>query len=638
MYLKEIYLENTGPISKCHIEKLPFDGENPLPVIIVGPNGSGKSIFISYIVDALMEFAKEAFQDIVSLDSAGQKPYFRIIHPRAIRSGTSFSLSLLRFKVNNDSLYYCEKSGSLDTATYSPDVKSVFTPVWNWPMDGNHKRVSTDKKEESINWSTGEIREFAPPSEEVIKNEMRKGAHAFFPASRHEDPVWLNPKSLEIKLNPLSARFNRQLGKPLQVETCAEENISWILDVLFDASVDYEIIKKFKEKSDKSVRSILSEAEKIIWNNSPILQASRENIEYILREVVQDNQARLQRKFRDSLEHRIGILLSNGQEIPNLQSLSQGQSQLFHLFTTIIRYGEYADINMSIRLRDITGLVVIDEIASHLHPTLQHDVLPKLIKLFPKVQFIVSSHSPLFLLGMEKEFGTDGLSILELPDGDRINSERFTEFGKAFEYYQATESFEEEIKQRFANMTKPVVLTEGKTDVKYIQKALALLGEQELLDFLKIEPVGKEGEDGDNSGGKTGLDNFHKVYAVKSSIFHQPILLLYDSDARKVPGPVDRLSVKSIPINDKNTKVKGGIENLFPTEVFQDCFYDEKIIEKNDGGQRKESGLNKPKFCEWICKNGSTANFEGFKVVVEILKEFVETHQTPQDQQPVSEQ
>ena len=60
--------------------------------------------------------------------------------------------------------------------------------------------------------------------------------------------------------------------------------------------------------------------------------------------------------------------------IPTLQSLSEGQSQLFHLFTTIIRYGESADINRSIRLPEITGLVLIDEIDAHLHASLQHEV------------------------------------------------------------------------------------------------------------------------------------------------------------------------------------------------------------------------------------------------------------------------
>ncbi|RKU33909.1 hypothetical protein C6499_00340 [Candidatus Poribacteria bacterium] len=629
MYLKEIYLENTGPISKCHVE-LPFaDNGIPLPIVIVGPNGSGKSIFLSYIVDALIEFGKRAFRDVVLPDSL-ESPYFRIIHPRGIRSGELFSLSLLQFKVNDDNLYYCEKSGLLDPTTYTSNLKSLFAKVWNWSTSGNHKEVSTDN--EDI-WSAYETQEFLSPIGKIIKTQMQEGAYAFFPASRHEDPVWLNPEILKVNMDAsVNRRFSKDLGKPLQVKTCANENIGWILDVLFDASVDYDIIRKLQGGA------VLSDEEKTNWNNSRPLQQSRYNIERILQAVLQDKQVKLIRRLRNSREQRLAIQLSNGQVIPNLQSLSQGQSQLFHLFTTIIRYGERTDLNRSVRLSEVTGIVIIDEIDTHLHPTLQHSIVPKLVKLFPKVQFIISSHSPLFLLGMEKEFGPDGLDIRKLPDGDRINSEEYSEFRSTFEYYQATERFEAEIKQRFANMTKPVVLTEGKTDVKYIQKALALLGEQELLNFLNIEPVGKEGEDGDNSGGKTGLDNFHKVYAVKSSIFHQPILLLYDSDAKKVPGPVDRLSVKSIPLNDKNTKVKGGIENLFPTEVFQDCFYDEKIIVKNDGGQRKESELNKPKFCEWICKNGSTANFEGLKVVIEILKEFVEAHKTPQDQQPVSEQ
>ena len=76
--------------------------------------------------------------------------------------------------------------------------------------------------------------------------------------------------------------------------------------------------------------------------------------------------------------------MKDGRIIPTLQSLSEGQSQLFHLFATNIRYGERADINMSIRLRDITGLVIIDEIAAHLHPTLQHDVSPAAHKNVPQ--------------------------------------------------------------------------------------------------------------------------------------------------------------------------------------------------------------------------------------------------------------
>ena len=83
MYLEEIYLENTGPISKCHIKPLFADNGNPLPVVIVGPNGSGKSIFLSYIVDALTEFAKKAFRDIVPTDRFGAKTIFPDYSPKS---------------------------------------------------------------------------------------------------------------------------------------------------------------------------------------------------------------------------------------------------------------------------------------------------------------------------------------------------------------------------------------------------------------------------------------------------------------------------------------------------------------------------------------------------------------------------
>ena len=193
MYLKEIFLQNTGPISECHV-KPQFDEGKPLPIVIVGPNGSGKTIFLSYIVDALTEFAKTAFVDVVPTDGLSA-PYFRVIHQRAIRSGASFSLSLLHFKANNDNLYYCEKSGVLEAASYSPSVKSVFTPVWNWSTVENYKNVSVNEK--------------------TVETEMINGAHAFFPASRSEVPGWLNPRSLKAHPTSFSSHFSRQLDKPL---------------------------------------------------------------------------------------------------------------------------------------------------------------------------------------------------------------------------------------------------------------------------------------------------------------------------------------------------------------------------------------------------------------------------------------
>ncbi len=606
MYLHEIFLQNTGPISECHV-KLPFDDEeNPLPVVIVGPNGSGKSIFLSYIVDALTEFRRKAFSDAV--------PTFRIINQHAIRSGEQFSLSLLRFVTADAESSYCEKVGALDPSNYSSDFKSRFDSIWEG-LDGNDdKYVSIDR--------------------DIVRSDIEENAHTFFPARRYENPDWLDNVRLEAGLTSARTRSNWLPDKPLVVETCASENISWLLDVFLDSSINPELAQEVPNLLNPDVQISDLTPKLLDLQERYILRESRQNIEDILQTILQDDVTEFLLNLRDAVPSRLAIQLSNDQRVPNLQSLSEGQSQLLHLFTTIIRHGESADIQMSTRLSEITGLVVIDEIDIHLHPTLQHDIVPLLIKLFPKVQFIISSHSPLFLLGMEKTFEAKGLAIIELPEGISISSERFTEFGNAFAYYQDTESFEKEIERRFANETKPLVLTEGPLDVRYIQHALELLGENELIASLDIEFVGIEDNNGKTRhGGDQGLNHFSNMYEANSSLFNRSILLLYDCDTKKKDkqvGEDERLWIRSIEQNTENTKVKKGIENLFPIKFFEEEFefrkeyYSKKP--KDDGGQVEN--LDKPKLCDWICENGSKDDFEKFKEIVEILREFVEVNQS----------
>jgi predicted ATP-binding protein involved in virulence len=50
----------------------------------------------------------------------------------------------------------------------------------------------------------------------------------------------------------------------------------------------------------------------------------------------------------------------------------------------------------------ITGIVLIDEIDLHLHARLQRELVPKLRKALPNVQFIVTTHSPLVLASFDR--------------------------------------------------------------------------------------------------------------------------------------------------------------------------------------------------------------------------------------------
>jgi predicted ATP-binding protein involved in virulence len=63
----------------------------------------------------------------------------------------------------------------------------------------------------------------------------------------------------------------------------------------------------------------------------------------------------------------------------------------------IIRFSKYQQSKEN--FSDLEGIVLIDEIDLHLHPKYQKLFVQKLTELFPKIQFIVSTHSPIPLLG-----------------------------------------------------------------------------------------------------------------------------------------------------------------------------------------------------------------------------------------------
>lgn len=48
-------------------------------------------------------------------------------------------------------------------------------------------------------------------------------------------------------------------------------------------------------------------------------------------------------------------------------------------------------------IKQTAGIVLIDEIDLHLHPKWQREVVGRLLKTFPKVQFVASSHSPFII-------------------------------------------------------------------------------------------------------------------------------------------------------------------------------------------------------------------------------------------------
>lgn len=80
--------------------------------------------------------------------------------------------------------------------------------------------------------------------------------------------------------------------------------------------------------------------------------------------------------------------------------LSQGtQSILQWLGMLLIGYAEHYDFPEN--LAEKPGVVIIDEIDAHMHPSWQRRILPTLSRNFPKLQIFCSSHSPFVLAGLK---------------------------------------------------------------------------------------------------------------------------------------------------------------------------------------------------------------------------------------------
>ncbi|RIJ09711.1 hypothetical protein DXT77_14785 [Pseudomonas sp. 91RF] len=103
---------------------------------------------------------------------------------------------------------------------------------------------------------------------------------------------------------------------------------------------------------------------------------------------------------------------ANGRVTP-IDALSEGYRSVFVMTVDIIR--ELIDDFEN--LEQAQALILIDELETHLHPRWKMQVMTSLRKVFPKVQFIVTTHDPLCLRGMD-----DGeVMVLQRDQAGRIH-------------------------------------------------------------------------------------------------------------------------------------------------------------------------------------------------------------------------
>ncbi len=597
MYLKKILIENVGPIEKLDIE-LPFHKEggadkNPKPLILVGQNGSGKSTILSFVVNAFFDMKRLSYdmQDEIEMTST-----FRFRSSLQIKSGAKYCWSKFVFDDNVSSV---EFGTSLLEGELTEDLKK--------------------KKEEAGKWDY----KFSSGGK---KDLYKKGVFLYFPPNRSEDPNWFYANGLNLKPEfkdpeQLADKTDREIIQKSPLKKIK----NWLLDLLLD---EYGL----KDQKAAALRSsVESLTQDLLGKPSPVRFG-----------------------FCERRNRKIQVVetSSNTMVCPDLFAMSSGEVSLFCMFCAILRDADFrladlvADLSFN-KTQDIEGIVVIDEIDLHLHTNLQAEVLPKLISLFPKIQFIITTHSPIFLLGMEnlkdekgdKVFGDGNFVIREISGGKEkeIKAEDFSEYKEVFELI------------KIRNSNENILVPEGKLDIKYIERAAELLNKADILkqfDFGHVEGAGQ-------------LDNLWGEKEKSLKLVKKKVVLLYDCDTDKAgknanyqnkkdesfPAENPWIFKRVIPMQVSNS-FKTGIENLFPDSVMERLKelgyveYVEPASERVNGVLRQgvsnfyriggvsksEQYSSKKQICEHLCSKenqNAASDFANFVVIFDAIEKIL---------------
>jgi predicted ATP-binding protein involved in virulence len=448
-------------INRAPFERLELNFDNDNITILSGINGAGKTTLLSYIADSWYELARTAYQNEFE---GKENKFYRLSSDMYMLDYNKPSIVYLRY-IQNDGTFtdYIDIRGKCSETQYNESV----------PVDRKipFSQIISAIEERSL------VKKWGLSDGKTIENIFSTTLITYFPSYRYETPAYLNDPykvSLKFKMN---LDLYGYLPNPIEVTSDLPQIANWIMDIVLDGLV--------YDKSTDTLRNNLNE---LLTN--------------ILSSKVK-KQVRLGISKRNAGMNRISIMdatIGGPQIYPSIFNMSSGELALLCLFGELIKQSD----KISTQPLDTSGIVLIDEIDKHLHIKLQKVILPKLIMMFPNVQFVVSSHSPFLSLGLVDE--ALSYKIIDLDNGGieccPQDNELFSEvYNMMIHQNEQFANLYIDLKNRTKEDNKPLIITEGKTDWKHIkaaQKALSIsdidieyyeyedtLGDLNLLQLLK---------------------------------------------------------------------------------------------------------------------------------------------------------
>ena len=603
MYTKRFQIINYGPIATLDIE-FPFDGEIPKSVVLVGANGSGKSILLSHIVNGLTSAKDHAFPESPEIETG---KVFKLRSGSYISSGAECYFAKVDFE---DGL----SIGELRSRRLKRDYQSMPSELTGEAATAYWSQMASDMTDHLDSTIFNE-------NQNRVREIYSRNCALYFPPNRFEEPAWLNEDNLVAQAEYMDLkRIQGYTTRKIINYSPLRDNQNWLFEVVYDRAVFEAQTMNVPLQLGNSGQSV--ELPALVGHSGNATSAFDIALQILRRMVTGHQNVRFgigQRRNRV-----VSVEGAKGNLVPNIFQLSSGETSLLNLFLSILRDFDLSDAPLK-NAAEVRGTVVVDEVDLHLHAVHQHEILPELMQMFPKIQFIVTTHSPLFVLGLALTYGEDGFALYRMPQGDQISPEEFTEFGDAYQAFKATSRFSDDIRVAVRDAQSPILYMEGKTDIQYLRKAAELLHEQSKLGGITI----------DEGGGSGGLTNIWRALLnLSDGLVPRKVIVLFDCEYQGPPDTKGNRFKRKNPVQNQHPITKG-IENLFSRATLEKALsYDKSFINVEPGGQGILDGeevcvqekwtvneKQKVTLCDWLCENGTADDFQHFQLIIDLITE-----------------
>lgn len=195
---------------------------------------------------------------------------------------------------------------------------------------------------------------------------------------------YLNSASEEMPVYVFYGTNRAVINIPYKQENQKYDMLS-ALEKAIDSSVDFKrFFEWFRDSESRETKTMRNAIE----SNLPVTSDRMlDKVRFAIESII-ENVSDLKVQY-DPVRMTV---MKDGQEI-RVDMLSDGEKCTLALFGDLARRLCLANPRLDDPFKG-KGIVLIDEIELHMHPSWQRKVLSKLNELFPNIQFIVTTHSP----------------------------------------------------------------------------------------------------------------------------------------------------------------------------------------------------------------------------------------------------